>query len=97
MRVNSRRPSGDWQMPRSTIFCGWVLVMSWPSNLIEPLTGRELIVLRYLPTLRRNVEIGESMFVTVNTVKAHLKSVYRKLGVSSRREAVEKARELHLL
>jgi LuxR family maltose regulon positive regulatory protein len=67
------------------------------AGLIEPLTDRELIVLRYLPTLRGNTEIGESLFVTVNTVKAHLKSVYRKLGVNSRRAAVERARELHLL
>jgi LuxR family maltose regulon positive regulatory protein len=66
-------------------------------ELIEPLTDRELLVLRYLPTLRGNTEIGESLFVTVNTVKAHLKSVYRKLGVNSRRAAVERARELHLL
>ncbi|WP_027345213.1 helix-turn-helix transcriptional regulator [Hamadaea tsunoensis] len=65
--------------------------------LVEPLTERELIVLRHLPTLRGNTEIGESMFVTVNTVKAHLKAVYRKLGVTNRRAAVEKARELHLL
>ncbi|MEV6967810.1 LuxR C-terminal-related transcriptional regulator [Hamadaea sp. NPDC051192] len=65
--------------------------------LLEALTERELTVLRYLPTMRGNTEIGECMFVSVNTVKSHLKAVYRKLAVSNRREAVNRARELHLL
>ncbi|GFJ96091.1 transcriptional regulator [Phytohabitans rumicis] len=67
------------------------------SPLAEPLTDRELIVLRYLPTLRSNSEIGEDLFVTVNTVKAHLKSLYRKLGVANRRDAVRRGRALGFL
>jgi LuxR family maltose regulon positive regulatory protein len=43
-----------------------------------------------------NAEIAEEMYVSVNTVKAHLKSLYRKLEVSSRRAAVRRARELNL-
>ena len=54
----------------------------------EPLSERELTVLRYLPTLLSSSEIAGELFVTVNTVKSHLKSIYRKLEVSSRREAV---------
>ena len=54
----------------------------------EPLTDRELTVLAMLPTLMSNAEIADELYVSVNTVKAHLKSLYRKLGVSSRREAV---------
>jgi LuxR family maltose regulon positive regulatory protein len=54
-------------------------------------------VLRYAATLRANREIGQDLYVTVNTVKAHLKAVYRKLGVNSRRQAVERARDLGML
>ncbi len=63
----------------------------------EPLTDRELTVLRYLPTMMTNAEIASELFVSVNTVKAHLKRTYQKLGVVSRREAVHRARALGLL
>ena len=66
-------------------------------TLSESLTERELIVLRFLPTMMTNAEIAEELFVSVNTVKAHLKRIYRKLDVVSRREAVHRARELRLL
>jgi LuxR family maltose regulon positive regulatory protein len=62
-----------------------------------PLTEREQIVLRYLPTMMSNAEIAESMYVSVNTVKTHLKALYRKLGVDRRRDAVVRARQLELL
>jgi LuxR family maltose regulon positive regulatory protein len=65
--------------------------------LAEPLTDRELSVLRYLPTMRSNTEIGRDLYVTVNTVKAHLKALYRKLEVANRREAVVRARDLGLI
>jgi LuxR family transcriptional regulator, maltose regulon positive regulatory protein len=66
-------------------------------QLAEALTDRELTVLEHLPTMLSNAEIAAQMFVSVNTVKAHLKSLYRKLEVSSRRQAVHRARELNLL
>jgi LuxR family maltose regulon positive regulatory protein len=44
-----------------------------------------------------NAEIAEGMHLSVNTVKTHLKAVYRKLGVEGRREAVLRGRELELL
>ncbi|HSF27325.1 MAG TPA: LuxR C-terminal-related transcriptional regulator [Actinomycetes bacterium] len=65
--------------------------------LAERLSSRELAVLSYLPSMLTNEEIGMALFVSVNTVKAHLKSLYRKLGVTGRREAVRRARELDLL
>jgi LuxR family maltose regulon positive regulatory protein len=65
--------------------------------IVETLTERELTVLRYLPTLMSNREIAAEMFFSVNTVKTHLKSIYRKLGVSRRRDAVSRARALSLL
>jgi LuxR family transcriptional regulator, maltose regulon positive regulatory protein len=66
-------------------------------GLPEPLTDRELTVLEHLPTMLSNAEIAGQMFVSVNTVKAHLKSLYRKLDVTSRRQAVQRGRELNLL
>jgi LuxR family maltose regulon positive regulatory protein len=68
-----------------------------PSPLGEPLTDREAAVLRYLPTLLTNAELAGQLYISVNTVKAHLKSLYRKLDVASRREAVHRARDLGLL
>jgi LuxR family transcriptional regulator, maltose regulon positive regulatory protein len=64
---------------------------------MEPLTERETSVLCHLPTLMSNHEIADVMHVSVNTVKTHLKSLYRKLGVASRREAVLRGRALELL
>ena len=68
-----------------------------PSPLLEPLSERELAVLRFLPTMLSNTDIASEMFVSVNTVKTHLKHVYRKLDVTDRREAVQRARDLRLL
>jgi LuxR family transcriptional regulator, maltose regulon positive regulatory protein len=65
--------------------------------LLEPLSERELAVLRFLPTMLSNAEIAAEMFVSPNTVKTHLKHVYRKLDVADRRQAVRRGRDLHLL
>jgi LuxR family maltose regulon positive regulatory protein len=65
--------------------------------LPERLSERELIVLRYLPTMLKAAEIAQDLFVTVNTVKSHLRAIYRKLDVTTRRAAVDRARELNLL
>src|SRR4029079_3612558 len=64
---------------------------------VEPLTEREIAVLRYLPTLMSNAEMDGAMHLSVNTVKTHLKALYRKLGVEGRRSAVVRGRELELL
>jgi LuxR family maltose regulon positive regulatory protein len=65
--------------------------------LQEALSEAELRVLRYLPTNLRGPEIAAQLFVSLNTIRAHLRSVYAKLGVHSRTEAVNRARELGLL
>ncbi|HXB65232.1 MAG TPA: LuxR C-terminal-related transcriptional regulator [Solirubrobacteraceae bacterium] len=65
--------------------------------LSEPLTEREQRILRYLPTMLTNAEIGAEVFVSLNTVKTHLRSIYRKLDANGRADAVEKARRLGLL
>jgi LuxR family transcriptional regulator, maltose regulon positive regulatory protein len=65
--------------------------------VVEPLSPRERAVLRFLPTMMSNQEIAGELFVSVNTVKTHLKAIYRKLDVADRREAVRRARTLELL
>jgi LuxR family transcriptional regulator, maltose regulon positive regulatory protein len=68
-----------------------------PVSVNSPFTDlseRELEVLRYLPTVLTAAEIATDLHVSVNTVKAHLRSIYRKLDVSRRREAVVRGREL---
>lgn len=66
-------------------------------SLLEPLSQRELDVLAYLPGRMRNQDIAADMYVSVNTVKTHVASIYRKLDVTERNEAVERAYLLGLL
>ena len=64
---------------------------------IIPLTGKEQEVLEYLAELLTTDEIATTMFVSVNTVRSHVRSILRKLGASRRNEAVRRAWELGLL
>ncbi|HEX6418170.1 MAG TPA: LuxR C-terminal-related transcriptional regulator [Acidimicrobiales bacterium] len=66
-------------------------------RLVEPLSERELSVLRYLPSRLSNREIGAELYVSLNTVKSHLKTIYRKLDVERRDDAVRRARQLGLI
>jgi LuxR family maltose regulon positive regulatory protein len=68
-----------------------------PLQLLEPLTPRELTILRLLPTHLSYADIGQRLYLSVNTVKSNLKAIYRKLAVGSRAEAVEAATALELL
>ena len=61
------------------------------------LTASELAVLRLLRSHMTNQEIADALYLSVNTVKTHLRAVYHKLGVSSRREAVDRGRRLRML
>ncbi|MDG4799359.1 LuxR C-terminal-related transcriptional regulator [Micromonospora sp. WMMD980] len=65
--------------------------------LAEPLTERELTILRYLQSILSNVEIAAELSLSVNTVKTHVRNIYRKLDATRRREAVRRARELRLI
>ena len=67
------------------------------ARLLEHLTEREHTVLRYLPSLMTYEEIAGDLYVSLNTVKTHAYGIFRKLGVTGRRQAVRSARELHLL
>ena len=63
-------------------------------DLVEPLTERERDILRFLPSRLTIREIADERYVSVNTLKFHLKAIYRKLGVSSRAEAADLARQM---
>ncbi len=66
-------------------------------ELPQPLTDREEEVLAYLADSMSNKAMARKMFVSLDTVKTHLKNLYAKLGVSNRKEAVVRGRELGLI
>jgi LuxR family maltose regulon positive regulatory protein len=66
-------------------------------SLREPPTESEMRVLRLLPTNLSKREIGDELFLSINTIKAHTKHLYAKLDVHTRRQAVDRAREVGLL
>ena len=65
--------------------------------LAEPISDGEMRILRLLPSELTLRQIGERLFLSVNTVKSHTRLLYRKLDASSREEAVSRARELSLI
>ena len=66
-------------------------------GLIEPLTDRELTILRLLPAPTSLRELASALFVAPSTLKTHLRAIYRKLGAESREEAVIRAHERGLM
>ena len=73
-------------------------VKAFPTgNLIEPLSQRELEVLHLMALGRTNKEIAQQLIVAPGTIKAHTASIYRKLDVANRTEAVARARQLGIL
>ncbi|MCI0832315.1 MAG: helix-turn-helix transcriptional regulator [Chloroflexi bacterium] len=73
------------------------LVKAAAAELAEPLTGREVEILRLIAAGMRNQEIADQLFISLPTVKRHVANAYGKLGVSHRTEAVARANELNLL
>lgn len=72
--------------------------LSRPGPVVSrQLSDRELEVLRHLAQMRTSEEIATEMYVSINTVKTHLKSIYRKLAVTRRGDAVRRAHQLELL
>ncbi|MBN2387782.1 MAG: AAA family ATPase [Anaerolineales bacterium] len=68
-----------------------------PAGLIEPLSARELEVLRLLGAGLSNPQIADRLVVSLNTVKAHVKNIFRKLGVHNRSQAILAGREEKLI
>jgi LuxR family maltose regulon positive regulatory protein len=64
-----------------------------PGPLAEPLTSREEAILRLLGGTRSLREIGQELFLSRNTIKTHTRNIYRKLGATTREDAVQRARE----
>ena len=67
------------------------------SAMIEPLSERELEVLKLLGTELSGPEIARKLSVSLNTVRTHTKNIYGKLGANNRRAAIRRAEELDLL
>jgi len=80
---------------------GWMEARQRPGQpapmIVEPLSVREREVLEHVSAMESTAEIATEMYISVNTVKTHLKSIYRKLAVTHRGEAVRRARKLGLL
>ena len=66
-------------------------------RLYEPLTAKEREVLAHLSELLTTEEIASAMFISVNTVRTHVRNILRKLAASRRNEAVRRARDLKLI
>jgi LuxR family maltose regulon positive regulatory protein len=68
-----------------------------PGELLEPLTPRELEIVRLICKGYSNTQIASELVVTINTVKKHTSNIYGKLGVRSRTQAIARAHELNLI
>jgi len=68
-----------------------------PAELVQELSERELEVLGHLAEMLSTAEIAATMFISVNTVRTHIRSILRKLAVSRRNQAVRRARERGIL
>jgi DNA-binding NarL/FixJ family response regulator len=66
-------------------------------GLVEPLTEREMEVLRYIAEGCSNPEIARRLYLSPNTLKAHSQNIFMKLNVHNRLQAVNRARELGLI
>jgi len=68
-----------------------------PATLVEPISQRELEILRLLGSSLSGSEIAEELYISVNTVRTHIKNIYRKLEVNGRMEAFRRAQDLGLI
>ena len=100
---NSVIQANSWQLLRHPLtsnqqtHCRRCKFNNPKSEMVEPLSERELEVLRLVARGLSNREISERLFLAVNTVKGHNQKIFDKLQVQSRTEAVARARELGLL
>jgi LuxR family maltose regulon positive regulatory protein len=96
--ITSRRPALGTLIDEVQDFRGVLASRTAPKATgLIPLTPAELRVLPYLPTHLTADKIAERLFLSGHTVKTEIKAVYRKLGVSSRNDAVQRATEIGLL
>ena len=97
-RIMTRSPASEY-IRRLLDALGETANIEMPiaTKLIEPLSQRELEVLRLIIEGATNKEIADELVLTVNTVKRHISNIFRKLEVSNRAQAIARARELNLL
>ena len=95
--LGRRRP--DWAYPRRLLDAGRVAAppAATQPGLVDPLSDRELDVLRLLVSELDGPSIARELVVSLNTVRTHTKHIYAKLGVNNRRSAVRRAHQLNLL
>jgi LuxR family maltose regulon positive regulatory protein len=95
--LQRRRP--NWAYPRTLLDRPTTQVREpvTPQSLLDPLSDRELDVLRLLTSELDGPSIARELVVSLNTVRTHTKHIYTKLGVNSRRAAVRRAHQLGLL
>lgn len=87
---------GDFR--RATLDRARAAHMVFPgTKLLDPLTYRELEILSYLPSRYKNSELADICFVSLSTIKTHLASIYRKLGATTRDDAIISAKKAGLL
>ena len=98
VRMVSDLPDVDSAFRRQILRRSQALALpSLGSDLVEPLTVRELEILSYLPSRLSNSELADHFYVSVNTIKTHMVHIYRKLGVANRNGAVSRARKIGVL
>ena len=68
-----------------------------PQPLVEPLSPRELEVLRLMATGKSNADVARTLVIAISTVKTHTNSIFGKLQATSRTQAIARARDLQLL
>lgn len=98
LQIVRRRASGSSQpFARSVLLTAAQGQAGARRELVQPLTDREQEILSYLPTRLSNIEIAAHLYVSVNTLKSHLRHIYTKLEAANRDEAVAQATEIGLL
>jgi LuxR family transcriptional regulator, maltose regulon positive regulatory protein len=98
LRVLSRQPAAPGQVRRLLVSATRTAQRpARPTSLVEPLSDRELDVLRLLGTDLDGPDIARQLSVSLNTMRTHTRNIYAKLGVTSRRAAVRQAYDLNLL
>jgi len=98
VQMISDLPDADSALPGRILRRAQALASpSLGSDLIEPLTDRELEILSYLPSRLTNTELADHFCVSVNTIKTHMAHIYRKLGAANRNGAISRAREIRIL
>jgi LuxR family maltose regulon positive regulatory protein len=97
LQSSIRNQQSTIRNPQSSISSFQSSISNQKSSIVEPLTPRELEVLQLMSGGLSNAEIARKLYLTVNTLKAHTNSIYGKLDVHSRMQAVNRGRELGIL